>query len=342
MYASVRAAPRTPRTEEAHPVLRSNDLRALGRLGQPLNVGSGRPRHRLATRRAGSVTVATRRPLIPRPLLVAILVVAVALTYLGAAAAGQVDELDALGTQVAVAAPGASGASGASGAGAAGVAEDEGPRREGTTVARSTRPAAEVPFGTVDGMPVHLPAEDVVAVAFHEATMPEALPLDPVGILEANDNPTKFTAPADQEGPSYRVLSSRGRGRPATSAVDVVLADGTMALAPVAGEVVEARQYALYGGTNDWRVVIRPDARPDLHVVMIHLHRPQVQVGDRVLAGSTPIGLARLLPFTSHVDYSLEGRHPHIHIEVKAATTPAPLDPNAPAIPAEELPEVVG
>jgi murein DD-endopeptidase MepM/ murein hydrolase activator NlpD len=316
--------------------LRSNDLRALGRLGQPLNVGSGRPRHRLATRRAGSATVATRRPLVPRPVLVAVLVVVVALTYLGAAAAGQVDELDQLANQVAVAAPGSAGAAGAA------VEDDDGPRREGSTVARSARATDEARFAEVDGMAVHLLAHDVVAVAFHEATMPEALPLDPVGVLEANDNPTKFTAPADAEGPPYRVLSSRGRGRPATSAVDIVLPDGTMAFAPVTGEVVEVRQYALYGGTNDWRVVIRPDARPDLHVVMIHLHRPQVQPGDRVVAGSDAIGLARLLPFASHVDYALEGRHPHVHLEVKAATAPPPLDPNAPAIPAEDLSEVVG
>lgn len=335
MYASVRAAPGQLRTEEAHPVLRSNDLRTLGRLGQPLDVGSGRPCRRIATRRAGSATVATRRPLIPRPVLVAVLVVAVALTYLGVAAAGQVDELDQMTNQVAVTVPGPSAAAGA-------ALGDEAPRREGSAVARSTRTTAEVPFAEVDGLPLHLPAEEVVAVAFHEATMSEALPLDPVGVLQANDNPTKFTAPADADGPPYRVLSSRGRGRPATSAVDVVLPDGTMSRAPVTGEVVEVRQYALYGGTNDWRVVIRPDARLDLHVVMIHLHRPQVQPGDRVTAGSSAIGLARLLPFTSHVDYALEGRHPHVHLEVKAATTPAPLDPNAPAVPAEEPSDIVG
>lgn len=275
--------------------------------------------------------MATRRPVIPRPLLVAVLVVAVALTYLGAAANGQVDEVADLAHRAALPAPGTATAD-----------ADDGPRREGSTVARSGRSEPAQAFAQVEDLALHLMNEDVLAVAFHEATMSEALPLEPVGVLEANDNPTKFAAPPDVEGPDYRVLSSRGRGRPATSAADVVIPDGAMAHAPVTGEVVEVRQYALYGGTNDWRVVIRPDARKDLHVVMIHLHGPQVEIGDRVTAGVSPIGLPRLLPFTSHVDYTLDGRNPHIHLEVKAATTAAPLDPNAPAIPADELPEVVG
>jgi hypothetical protein len=273
--------------------------------------------------------VATRRPAIPRPVVIVVLVVVATLVYLGVAAAGQTDSVAHLPAQPAIARADAPG----------GTALAPGSRREQSQQAtRSSRTdlAATVAFAEIDGLELTLPHEEPLAVAFHEATRPEALALQPVGVLEANDNPTKYMPVADEDGPAYQVLSSRGRARPATSAVDIVVPDGSIARAPVTGEVVEVRQYVLYGGLHDWRVVIAPDSRPDLHVVMIHLHQPQLALGDRVTAGSSAIGVARLLPFASHVDYALDERHPHVHLEVKPATAVAPLDPNMPALPLEE------
>jgi murein DD-endopeptidase MepM/ murein hydrolase activator NlpD len=309
--------------------LRQDDLRALGRVGQPVHLPSGRSRRRLSVRRAGTATVATRRPAIPRPLVVVVLVVVATLVYLGVAAAGQADPLAAVAAQPAV----------TPSAPDTGAAVVDNPRRPAAQVARSAR--AEVSdaqtFAEVEGLELALPHDRPLAIAFHEATRPEALPLIPVGVLETNDNPTKYHPVADiADAPPYRVLSSRGRGRPATSAVDIAVPDGTVAMSPVTGEVVEVRQYVLYGGLHDWRVVIAPDSRPDLHVVMIHLHQPQVEEGERVVAGTNAIGVARLLPFSSHVDYTLEGRNPHVHLEVKPATAATPLDPNEPAVMPEE------
>jgi hypothetical protein len=302
--------------------LRYDDLRALGRLGEPVSVRTSRQR-RLAVRRAGTATVATRRPVVPRPVVVVVLVVLVALTYLGVVASRQTSDL---------------------GAPAAGqeVGQVASTARTATAPRRAAAPAADRSvrsgvvdrdvFGRVDTLDLHLPHEAPLAVAFHEATRPEALPIDPLGRLLANDNATKYVAPADQPGPEYRVLSSRGRGRPATSAVDIVLPGGARATAPVTGTVVDVREYALSGGVRDWRVVIEPDARKDLHVVVIHLHQPQVEVGDRVTAGSSPLAVVRQLPFSSHVDYVLGERHPHVHVEVKPATATPRIDPNAPAV----------
>lgn len=191
-------------------------------------------------------------------------------------------------------------------------------------------------FAGVDGLPLQLPHARPLYVGFHEASRAEALALDPVGRLIANDNPTKFTPGEDGPGPAYHVLSSRGRARPATSAVDVVLRTGSEVAAPVTGRVVEVRDYALYGSLRDWRIVIEPADRPDLHVVLIHLESPRVRVGDRVVAGSTPLATVRLLPMPSHVDYALNERHPHVHIEAKPAVEAEPYDPNAPAVEPEE------
>jgi hypothetical protein len=308
-------------------------MRALGRLGRPVHVRSRRARaRRLGVRRAGTVTVATRRPAVPRPVVGGLVAVVLVLVYLGVVAARQTSDLTAApagpdGTLVAQSGPAAPTAL---------AADDSAPRRATATADRSTRSGDDV-FGTVEGLRLTLSHDAPLAIAFHEANRPEALPIDPVGSLLENENATRYIAPADQPGPEYRILSSRGRGRPATSAIDIVVPDGGRAVSPVTGTVTEVRRYSLSGTLQDWRVVIEPDARKDLQVVLIHLHEPQVDVGDRVTAGASPIGVVRLLPFASHVDYVVGERHPHVHLEVKPATTLAPLDPNAAAVEPETL-----
>lgn len=264
----------------------------------------------------------------PRGVLWSLVVLSAAIVWVGMAAARQSDPRVALATIPA--AP-------------AGDASELPPRLEGgDRASRSASRTAAAPngaFAVIDGLALKLPAANPRYIGFHEASRPEALALDPVGRLIANDNPTKFTAGPDQAGPAYRVLSSRGRARPATSAVDVVLDEGTGVMAPVSGKVVEVKQYALYGSLRDWRIVIEPTQRPDLQIVLIHLERPRVRAGDRVVAGATPLATVRLLPMASHVDYALNERHPHVHIEVKPAVEPEPFDPNAPAVEPEKDPD---
>lgn len=176
-------------------------------------------------------------------------------------------------------------------------------------------------FAAVRGLRLMLPHSSPTLVAFHEASKPEALRLYPAGHLVQNNNPG-FTPGPDRAGPNYWVLSSRGRGRPATSAVDIVVPKGALIAAPVSGRVVEVRQYPLYGRTLDWRVAIEPAGYPGLQVVLIHLLQPRVSAGDKVVAGTTSLGAVRLLGFTSQVDYVTHQRLPHTHIEVKPVVRP--------------------
>lgn len=273
-------------------------------------------------------TVAMRGPLVPRPLRIVLLVAVLLIAYLGLAAAVQDEDGPWLAQGSAVSAAGS-------------PAAELGPRRAdpGTTDRSGRADPAVGPavFADVDGLPLTLPHDEVLAVAYHEASRPEAIAMTPHGRLVANDNPSRFTPGADTVGPDYRVLSSRGRPRAPTSAVDIVVPGTATVTAPVTGTVVEVRRYVLYGSLEDWRVVIEPAARPDLHVVMIHLHEPRVRVSDRVEAGQTSLAVARALPFSSHVDYVLGEPSPHVHLEVKAATKPAPLDPHAPAVEPTEV-----
>jgi biotin carboxyl carrier protein len=154
-------------------------------------------------------------------------------------------------------------------------------------------------FARVGDLALHLPAAAVVVTGFHQASTPGSVAMVPAS--------------------GHRVLPSRGRGYPATSAVDVVLQDDERVRSPVSGTVTHVESYALYGRYPDRRVVIRPHADRDLRVVMLHVHGVQVEAGDEVEAGVTRIAnRARRLPFRSQVDkVTAPDAWPHVHYEVK-------------------------
>lgn len=217
----------------------------------------------------------------------------------------------------------------------AAASSDRANRRAETVVQgsrSSTRGAAGTPFASVEGMMLKLPHKAPAVVAFHEASLVGALEMVPVGTLLGNHNPTKFAPRADDDGAAYHVLASRGRTRPATSAADIVVPAGSPVLAPVTGTVTEVLDYPLYGGIDDYRIVIESEENPGLAVVVIHLEDPAVSVGDRVVAGSSVLATVRQLPLDSQVDALVGERSAHVHLEVKAARPPAPVDPNAPAV----------
>lgn len=203
------------------------------------------------------------------------------------------------------------------------VGSTDEPRRP--TPAEPTTP----PLARAGELELWLPAAEPLVVAFHEASHVSAGPLDPIGVLADDRNTTRTDLPADDDaGGPYLVLSSRGRAAGPTSAVDVVLLEGTAVLSPVTGTVSDVREYLLYGRHRDVRVEIVPEARPDLRVVIIHVDGVTVDAGDRVDAGVSPLAAtARLLPFASHVDRETEPeRHPHVHLEVGPVDRPRPGD----------------
>lgn len=294
----------------------SSDLRALGRLSESLDGGASggrRRRRRRVTIRRGPGP-ARRRPLVPRSVVVAVVVVSIVLAWLGLAARGS-EDAPIPPTQ----------------------ATDDASvpmRTAGEEAERASRSDGRAPrgatFSRVDGLPLRLPHPEPVLVAFGEASRAEALALEPVGRLTANEH-HRFEPADDARGPDYLVLASAGRPRAPTSAVDVVVpADATVA-SPVTGRVVEVREYAMEGGVRDFRVTIEPVDRPSLHVVAVHLHQPAVEQGDEVQAGKTPLGVVRRLPFSRGVDAHLDQPLAHLHLEVKPAGEADPPDPNEPA-----------
>ena len=186
-------------------------------------------------------------------------------------------------------------------------------------------PAPEhgIGFAHAKGVTLYLPADEPRLVAYHEASYEDAATLAPMGHLKKNANRTKFDPPPPADGPGYLVMSSRGRGTPATSAVDVVLEAGTRVHSPVSGVIVQVKPYRLYGRYQDERVEISVAGHPDVHVVMIHLAHVRVSRGDEVSATLSVIGVPRVFPFRSETDDYVRGGDPHVHIEIKKpAATP--------------------
>lgn len=205
------------------------------------------------------------------------------------------------------------------GVGAAGAGTRPGDRAPGVAVDEGDAGPPTVTFAGVDQVQLSLPAAEVTRIGYHEASFPNALALAPLGSNTDNQNTTKFTAGEANDGPEYLVLSSRGRPNPATSAVDIVMPEGTPVASVVTGQVSEVEPYLLYGRHQDTKIEIIPDNRPDLRVVLIHVDDVRVQPGDRVEAGRTVLaGTANRFPFSSHIDRYAEGTpEPHVHIEVK-------------------------
>ena len=275
-----------------------SEMRTLGRIGQPLSGGSYRPRRRFH---------------VPRWLGLGLVLALVGVVWVGATANGQV--LDEQTREPGLAVPA---------------------RPEGATTSRSAQRTSASTFATVGDLNLALPHAQPLAVAFHEADAVESLEMGPVGSLVRNDNPGTFQAPPDTTGPEYRVLAAQGHARPATSAVDVTVPLGDVILAPVTGTVTQVTEYPLYGTVRDWRVEITPKGHPDLTVVVFHLLQPSVRVGDRVTAAKSGLAAARLLPLDTQVAHVRDEEHPHAHIEVRPAVDATPIDPNQPALPAEE------
>ena len=154
-----------------------------------------------------------------------------------------------------------------------------------------------VPLARAVGIALVEPGRDIGFAAYHQSLFSSAAALESLG--------------------DAIVMSSRGRGTPATSAVDVVMDAGEAVLAPVTGRVASVTPYRLYCDVPDVRVVLRPSEDRTRTVLVLHLAAVRVSRGDRVEAGRSVLGVPRDLGYHDQVDdYGAAGR-PHVHLEIE-------------------------
>lgn len=201
-----------------------------------------------------------------------------------------------------------------------------GPGERPAPAARRPAPQRPTHIAAVSGIRLYVPSMETALVGFHEAAMPGSLEMASVAPLEADHNPRPRpeigkTQP-NQVAP-VMVLPTRNRAAPPSTAIDIAIPEGEEILAPIDGTVTAVLPYALYGKYPDVRVEIQPKGRPDLRVVMIHVSDVEVEAGDELVGGQTPVaGSATPLPFESQIDrFTIEQighATPHVHIEVQS------------------------
>jgi hypothetical protein len=181
-------------------------------------------------------------------------------------------------------------------------------------------------YAEAEGVVLFQPSRDPIGVGFHESLFSSAIAMRPAGPIEVNANPARFSLPAAGDGLRYVVMASRGRAADATTSADIVVGSSSPVLSPVNGRVIMVRRYLLYCQAGDWQVVIAPDTRPDLMVMILHTKGITVREGDRVTAAVTQVGWSWVndLP-TAEENLYFPDQYPHVHIEVdRGPTVPVP------------------
>ena len=190
----------------------------------------------------------------------------------------------------------------------------------------------EVPkaFAAVDDLALTLISSDPQGVIFSEADAVDMLPLAPVGELVDNANPEGFEATQTFEGPDYKVAAAATGIRPATGLARILVNPGAELLSPVTGTVVAVDEYSTADGGRDWRVVVQPATRHDLHVVIRRIGMPYVTVGQDVGVGQAVLGQVRDVAGTVSEQNPLG--LPSAWVSVRPAIDEESIDPYAPAV----------
>ena len=125
------------------------------------------------------------------------------------------------------------------------------------------------------------------------------MPFSPLG--ERVNSPTLASKVADiftgGGGPRYYLMSGDGSdGSSSTSGLDIGAVPGVFVYSPVDGRVTAVKPYELLGRYADCEVDIQLSDDPSLLLVVTHLKKPRVKIGDDVRAGQTVLGRLRGFP----------------------------------------------
>jgi len=187
------------------------------------------------------------------------------------------------------------------------------------TPARVPKVAAATPFLSAEGVrhrivvarveaiDVLLPLaqQQTTAIAFHPVDNGNTVPFSPLG--ERVDSPTLAEKVADiftgGGGPRYYLMpGDGGDGSSSTSGLDIGAVPGTFVYSPADGHVAAVKPYDLLGRYADYEVDIQLADDPSLLLVVTHLKKLRVKIGDDVRAGQTLLGRLRGFPTAMQQD----------------------------------------
>jgi len=167
---------------------------------------------------------------------------------------------------------------------------------------------ADVVVARVEGVEVLLPVAQQVttAIAFHPVDGSDAVPFTPVGDRVSGGDLRQKLAGIFADGGSVQYYLMGGEGveqSASTAGLDVGAVAGSPVLCPVDGKVTAIKRYSILGRHNDVEIDVRLAGDPSLLLVITHIDKPSVQIGDVVQRGVTSLG--RVRGFSGSLDQSL-------------------------------------
>ena len=169
------------------------------------------------------------------------------------------------------------------------------------TVDGSPAGAGDVVVAQVDGLDFVLPVarEVTTAVAYHPVDNADTVPFAPAGDrLSGGSLGQKLAAIFAGGGAiQYYLMDGAGGERSSSTAgLDVGAVPGSAVVSPADGKVTAIKQYRILGRYADVEMHVQLAHDPSLLLVLTHLTRPKVEIGDVVARGDTVLGAVRGFP----------------------------------------------
>jgi len=168
------------------------------------------------------------------------------------------------------------------------------------TFGRSADPDEAVVVAQVEGIDILLPvARDVTtAVAFHPVDNPDTVAFAPVGERMGGGGLRQRLADifAAGGGMQYYLMDGDDGPSSSTAGLDVGAIPGSPVVSPVDGKVTAVKEYSILGRYADTQIDIRLASDPSLLLVITHIQKPKVEIGEIVERGTTLLGAVRGFP----------------------------------------------
>jgi hypothetical protein len=163
--------------------------------------------------------------------------------------------------------------------------------------------AGDVVVAQVEGLDFVLPVarEVTTAVAYHPVDNADTVPFAPAGDRLSGGSLGQKLADIFAGGGAiqYYLMDGAGGERSSTTAgLDVGAVPGSPVVSPSDGKVTAIKAYKILGRYADVEMHIQLVQDPSLLLVVTHLARPKVEIGDVVGHGDTVLGVVRGFPAT--------------------------------------------
>ena len=189
------------------------------------------------------------------------------------------------------------------------------------TVDGSPADAGSVVVAQIEDLEFVLPVarEVTTAVAYHPVDNVDTVPFTPAGERLSGGSLGQKLADIFAGGGAiqyYLMDGTGGERSSSTAGLDVGAVPGSPVVSPADGKVAAIKQYSILGRYPDVEMHIQLAHDSSLLLVITHLMRPQVQIGDVVFGGDTVLGAVRGFPTTLDQALSRYTSDPGDHVQM--------------------------